>query len=59
VDKFHAVNDSLCGMPSSESYFVLTSRYDMNALFDVFASLPGYPKIELFPTCNRMIENNI
>jgi len=51
VDKFHAVNDSLCGMPSSESCAVLTSRYDINALLDVFASLPGYPKMELFLTC--------
>ena len=59
MDKFHAVNDSLCGMPSSESYFVLTSRYDINALFDVFASLLGYPKIESFFTCNRLIKNNI
>jgi len=42
VDKFHAVSDSLCGMPSSESYVVLTSRYDINVLFDVcqFARLP-------------------
>jgi len=56
VDKFHAVSDSLCGMPSSESYVVLTSRYDINTLFDVFASLPGYPKVELFLTCNRLIK---